>query len=73
MKQCRFLLLTLIVVAFTGAALTHAGGSRNRLHDSAARGMTTHAVPSHSPLADAAIQRWRLGGTTHWRSMLLQH
>ena len=68
MKQFRFLLLTLVVVAFTGAALTHAGGAYGRVHNSAARDATMQGSRSHSPLADAALQRWRLGGATHWRS-----
>jgi|GEM_PF-3814457 len=73
MKQCKFVLLTLVIVAFTGAALTHAGGAHSRLTDSAARGASPLAGRSHNPFADTALQRWRLGGTTHWRSMLLQH
>jgi hypothetical protein len=72
MKQCKFILLTLVIVAFTGAALTHAGGAHNRLPDSVARGTSPLAGRSRSPFADAALQRWRLGGATHWRSMLLQ-
>ena len=31
MKQCKFVLLTLVIVTFTGAALTHAGGAHARL------------------------------------------
>ena len=73
MKQCKFVLLTLVIVAFTGAALTHAGSAHGRLNVPAARGASSLARQSRSPFADTALQRWRLGGTTHWRSMLLQH
>jgi len=70
MKQCKFVLLTLVIVTFTGAALTHAGSTHARL--TAARGASQLTRQSHSPFADTALQRWRLGGATHWRSMLLQ-
>ena len=61
MKQVKFILLTLIVVISAGAALTHVEAPRTRVHQK-----------NDASLASAAIQRWRMGGTTHWRSMLLQ-
>jgi uncharacterized protein (UPF0333 family) len=61
MKQCKFILLTLIIVIFAGAAITHAAGPR-----------TSKQHRTRSSLASAAIQRWRMGGATHWRSMLIQ-
>jgi hypothetical protein len=73
MKQCKFVLLTLVIVVFTGAALTHAGGAPSRPSVPAARVHSPVAGQAHGPFADTALQRWRLGGATHWRCMLLQH
>jgi hypothetical protein len=61
MKQIKFMLLTFVVVIFAGAALTHAEAPRTRSHHK-----------NDPSLVSAAMQRWRMGGTTHWRSMLMQ-
>jgi hypothetical protein len=73
MKQVKFILLTLVVVVCAAAALTQASGG-SRMHNTAAsRNVRARTFSSpDKPLANAAAQRWRLGGATHWRSLLLQ-
>jgi hypothetical protein len=73
MKQVNFILLTVVVVICAAAALTQAGPHERRMrtHDGSSAGRSQGVSTSDNSLASAAMQRWRLGGSTHWRSLLL--